>query len=142
MDMEDKPQRLPPFLVAQLLTKIRIITSALEDERDDQILFILEMPQQGSIETHNLSGKPFGRAQRITVAAQYLARKRGNEFSACGAKVKDRAMNYAVVIVENVEAPLQLWRSGGERGEIVTILNAMVRIQLSEQKAHPALEQG
>jgi len=61
------------------------------------------MPEQGSIETHNLSGKPFGRAQRITVAAPYLARKRGNEFAACGAKFKDRAMDHPVVIVENVE---------------------------------------
>jgi hypothetical protein len=46
VDLEDKPKYLPPFLTLQLLTKIRIITSALQDERHDQILFILEMPQQ------------------------------------------------------------------------------------------------
>jgi hypothetical protein len=33
------------------------------------------------------------------------------------------AVDHPVVIVENVEALLQLWRSGGEGGEIVVILN-------------------
>jgi hypothetical protein len=56
VDLEHKPQYLPPFLTLQLPTKIRIITSALQDERDDQILFILEMPQQGSVEALDLSG--------------------------------------------------------------------------------------
>jgi hypothetical protein len=53
-----------------VLAKIRIVACALQDERDDQILFVLEMPQQGSIEIHDLSGKPFGRAQRIAVSAR------------------------------------------------------------------------
>jgi hypothetical protein len=39
VDLENKPQYLPPFLTLQLLTKIRIIKSALQDERDDQILW-------------------------------------------------------------------------------------------------------
>jgi len=64
---------------------MRIVARALQDERDNQVLFILKMPQQGSIETNNLPGKPFGRAQRVAVAAQHLARKCGNEFAACGA---------------------------------------------------------
>jgi hypothetical protein len=41
---------------------MRIVARALQDERDNQVLFILKMPQQGSIETNNLSGKPFGRS--------------------------------------------------------------------------------
>ena len=125
----------------QVLTKIRIIPSALQDERDDQVFFILEMPQQGSVEALDLSGKPFGDAQRIAVAPRHLAGQRGDELAACGGKVIDRVVDHTVVVVENVEALLQLWRSGGEGGEIVLILDAMVRIQLSEQKAHPALEQ-
>src|SRR6202048_550879 len=141
-DLEDNPQRLPLFLALPLLTKSRIITGALQDERDDQIFFILEMPQQGSVEALDLSGKPFGHAQRVTVATRHFAGKRSNEFTACGAEAMDRAVDHPVVIVENVEALLQLWRSGGEGGEIVIILNTMVHIQLSEQEAHPALEQG
>jgi hypothetical protein len=142
VDLEDKPQYLPPFLTLQLLTKIGIISSALQDERDDQILFILEMPQQGSVEALDLSGKPFGYARRVTVATRHFAGKRSNEFTACGAEAMDRAVDRPVVIVENVEALLQLWHSGGEGGEIVVILNTMMPIQLTEQKAHPALEQG
>ena len=141
MDLEDKPQYLPPFLTLQLLTKIRIITSALQDERDDQILFILEMPQQGSVEALDLSGKPFDHARRITVATRHFAGKRSNELTACGAEAIDSAVDHPVVVVENVEALLQLWRSGGKGGEIVVILDTMVPIQLSEQKAHPAPEQ-
>jgi hypothetical protein len=38
VDLEDKPQYLPLFVTLQILSKIRIITSALQDERDDQIL--------------------------------------------------------------------------------------------------------
>ena len=142
MDLEDKPQYLPPFLTLQTLTKIRIITSALQDERDDQILFILEMPPQGSVEALDLSGKPFGHAECVTVATRHFAGKRSNELPACGAEAIDRALDHPVVIVENVEAPLQLGCSGGEGGEIIVILNMMVPIQLTEQKAHPALEQG
>ena len=100
------------------------------------------MPQQGSVEALNLFGKPFGHARRVTVTTRHFAGKRSNEFTACGAEAIDRAVDHPVVIVENVEALLQLWRSGGEGGEIVVILNTMVPIQLSEQKAHPALEQG
>jgi hypothetical protein len=55
---------VPPFLALRLLTKIRIVTSALQDERDDQGFLILEMPQQGSVEALDLFGKPFGHAQR------------------------------------------------------------------------------
>jgi hypothetical protein len=142
VDLEDKPQYLPPFLTLQTLTKIRIITSALQDERDDQILFILEMPPQGSVEALDLSGKPFGHAECVTVATRHFAGKRSNELTACGAEDMHRAVDHTVVIVENVEALLQLWRSGSEGGEIVVIFNMMVSIQLSEQKAHPALEQG
>jgi hypothetical protein len=53
---------VPPFLALRLLTKIRIITSALHDERDDQEVFILKMPQQGSVEALDLSGKPLAPA--------------------------------------------------------------------------------
>jgi hypothetical protein len=56
-------------------------------------------------------------------------------------KLKPLPISITVIIVENVEALLQLWRSGGEGGEIIVIVNAMVPIQLSDQKAHPALEQ-
>jgi hypothetical protein len=142
VDLEDKPQYLSPFLALLLLTKIRIITRALQDERDDQILFILEMPQQGSVEALDLSGKPFGHAERVTVATRHFAGKRSNELTACGAEAMDRAVDHPVVIVENVEALLQFWCSDGEGGEIVVILNTMVPIKLTEQKAHPALEQG
>jgi len=116
-DLEDNPQRLPLFLALPLLTKSRIITGALQDERDDQIFFILEMPQQGSVEALDPSGKPFGHAQRVTVATRHLAGKRSNELTACGAEAIDRAVDHPVVIVENVEALLQLWRSGGKGGE-------------------------
>jgi len=71
------------------LTKIRIITSALQDERDDQILFTFKMPQQGSVEALDLSSKPFGHAQRVTVAARHFAGKRGNKLTACGAEAND-----------------------------------------------------
>jgi hypothetical protein len=133
---------VPLFLGLRLLTKIRIITSALQDERDDQILFILKMPQQGSVEALDLSGKPFGYPQRVTVATRHFAGKRSNELTAYGAEAIDRAVNHPVVVVENVEALLQLWHSGGEGGEIIIILNRMMPIQLTEQKVYPALEQG
>jgi hypothetical protein len=118
--MEDKSQYLPPFLTLQLLTKIRIITSALQDERDDEILFILEMLQQGSVEALDLSGKPFGHAQRVTVAARHFAGKRSNEVTARGAEAIDSAVDHPVVIVENVEALFaalaQLRRRWGNSG--------------------------
>src|SRR5271154_3252349 len=97
-----------------------------KDERDDQILFILKMPQQGSVEVLDLTSKPFGNAQRATVAARYFTGKRSNKLTACGVEAMDRAVDHLVVIVENVETLLQRWRSGGEGGEIIVILNTMV----------------
>jgi hypothetical protein len=40
--------------------------------------------------------------------------KRARIFLACGV---DHTVDHAVVIVEDVEARLELWRSGGEAGE-------------------------
>jgi hypothetical protein len=82
-------------------------------KRDDQILFILEMPQQGLVEAFDLSGKPFGLVPRLTDATRHFAGKRSNELTACGAEAIDCAEDHPVVIVENVDALLQLWRSAG-----------------------------
>jgi hypothetical protein len=58
-------------------------------KRDDQILFILEMPQQGFVEAFDLSGKPFGLVPHLTDATRHFAGKRSNELTACGAEAID-----------------------------------------------------
>jgi len=110
--------------------------AAIEDQWHDEILFIVEMPDQPFEQDRACLGVAFAAATKsIRIASQRLQQRVGGL-----RRSRHIAMNVVMVAFQNIKTDGQPGVRSAEDREIVKVLDLMVNVQLIQNELQPPCE--